>query len=333
MQNPVMGKLRNRNSPAAGPLRKSWRWLASLKVAIPLLVLLVIVTMAGSLLPTPDVFGTRWYLGLLGLLGLSLLLVTIQHMPAILRKKGRNALIGVITTHLGILVLIGGVIYGGYSGFRHDIKLVEGDVTVVPGLPFVVRLDELIVEEYRQEELPGMNLDRLPKRRQDARITLLKQGKPVLTAVAAPGSPTRFDGITLLPSIGDTGRYFELIVTDPWGREKIVPIRPWAPPLINIGGREIMAHTVTGAEITSAEIFAKGDDGIDTLGHVLADAPLAIDRYTLSLGQVRQYTGIQVYSRPQEPVLVAGSVLMFAGLVWHFYFRHRDRRREGRSDA
>jgi hypothetical protein len=26
-------------------------------------------------------------------------------------------------------------------------------------------------------------------------------------------------------------------------------------------------------------------------------------------------------------------VLMFAGLVWHFYFRHRDRRREGKSDA
>ena len=333
MQNPVMGKVRNRSNPIVEPLRKTWRWLASLKVAIPLLVLLVVVTMAGSLRPTPDVFGTRWYLGLLGLLGLSLLLVTIQHIPAILRKKGRNALIGVITTHLGILVLIGGFIYGGYTGFRHEIKLVEGDVTVIPGLPFVVRLDELIVEEYRQEELPGMNLEKLPKRRQDSRITLLKQGEPMLTAVAAPGSPIRTDGITLLPSISDTGSYFEVIVTDPWGREKIVPILPWSPPLISLGGRQVMAHGVAGTEATAAEIFTRGDDGMNSLGQVRADAPLEVDGYTLALGRVRQYTGMQIYNRPQEPILLWGSVLMFAGLVWHFYFRHRDRRREGRSDA
>ena len=42
---------------------------------------------------------------------------------------------------------------------------------------------------------------------------------------------------------------------------------------------------------------------------------------------------MQVYNRPQEPILVLGSILMFVGLVWHFYFRHRDRRREGRGDA
>jgi cytochrome c biogenesis protein ResB len=97
--------------------------LASLKVAIPLLVLLVAATIVGSLFPDPELFSSWWYLSLLGLQGVSLLLVTIQHIPAILRKKGRNALIGVITTHLGILVLIAGIIYGGYSGFRHEIKL------------------------------------------------------------------------------------------------------------------------------------------------------------------------------------------------------------------
>jgi hypothetical protein len=80
------------------PLNKTFRLLASLKVAIPLLVVLVVVTIGASLFPTPDFFATRWYLGLLGLLGLSLLLITIQHMPAILKKKGRNALIGVVTT-------------------------------------------------------------------------------------------------------------------------------------------------------------------------------------------------------------------------------------------
>jgi hypothetical protein len=77
-------------------LKQAFRLLASLKVAIPLLVLLVIVTIIGSLFPEPDWFRSPWYLALLGLQGLSLLFITILHIPSILRRKGRNALLGVI---------------------------------------------------------------------------------------------------------------------------------------------------------------------------------------------------------------------------------------------
>ena len=215
-----------------GLLKKSFKALASLKVAIPLLVLLTIVTIVGSLFPTPEWFGTRWYLGLLGILGLSLLFVTIQHAPMILKRKGRNALIGVITTHLGILVVIAGIIYGGYTGFRHEVKLIEGEVTIIPGLPFVIQLDRLEIEEYRQDEFPRINLAALPKKRQESHLTLLKGGKAWQRLVVAPGAPANVNGIRLLPAISDVGWSFELIVTDPLGREKTVPVRPWAPPLI-----------------------------------------------------------------------------------------------------
>jgi hypothetical protein len=53
----------------------------------------------------------------------------------------------------------------------------------------------------------------------------------------------------------------------------------------------------------------------------------------VSLGRINRYTAMQVYNRPQEPVLVWGCILMFVGLVWHFYFRHRDRKHEGKGDA
>jgi uncharacterized membrane protein YobD (UPF0266 family) len=56
-------------------LLRSFRLLASLKVAIPLLVVLIVVTIVISLFPTPDLFMTKWYLGLLGLLGISLLFI------------------------------------------------------------------------------------------------------------------------------------------------------------------------------------------------------------------------------------------------------------------
>jgi cytochrome c biogenesis protein ResB len=310
-----------------------FRLLASLKVTIPLLVLLTAVTIVGSLFPEPDMFKSAWYLGLLGLLGLSLLFITILHIPAILKRKGRNTLIGVITTHLGILVLIVGVIYGGFSGFRHEIKLIEGEITVIPGLPFVIQLDELLVEEYRQEEFPRKDLDTLPKKRQDSRITLLKGGKPWLSTVVAPGNPAIVDGITLLPSISDTGWYFELVAIDARGTETTIPVRPWAPPLIVIAGKRLMTHSVVTGESPQAEFFAIEEDQQISLGIASREQALVIEGNSLSLGPVKRYTGMQVYNRPQEPVLVAGSILMFAGLVWHFYFRHRDRRREQGRDA
>ena len=53
---------------------KLFRLLASLKIAIPLLVLLTGVTILGSLYPTPELFRTKWYLGLLGILPLESML-------------------------------------------------------------------------------------------------------------------------------------------------------------------------------------------------------------------------------------------------------------------
>ena len=226
----MRAKIRVTRTLTAFSPKKAFRLLASLKVAIPLLILLTIVTVVGSLFPTPDLFRTNWYLGLLGLLGVSLLFITIQHAPLILKRKGRNAMIGVIATHLGILVVIAGVIYGGYSGFRHEIKLIEGEITIVPELPFVIRLDGMTVQEYRQEDFPRLNLAALPKKTQDSRITLLKNGEPWLSTVVAPGKPAVVDGITLLPAINDLGWYFEIIVVDPSGREQVIPVRPWAPP-------------------------------------------------------------------------------------------------------
>jgi hypothetical protein len=314
-------------------LKQAFRLLASLKVAIPLLVLLIVVTVVASLFPEPDWFRSPWYLALLGLQGLSLLFITILHIPSILRRKGRNALLGVITTHLGILVLIAGVIYGGFTGFRHNVKLVEGEVTVIPGLPFAIQLDELRVEEYRQEEFPRLPLETLPKKQQDSYITLLQNGKAIFDTVTAPGKPVRFDGTTMLPSISDIGWYFELIVTDQLGRDKTVPVRPWALPVLRIGEREFITHGATQGDLQEAELFAIVDEQPVSVGFVRRDQALEVDDHKVRLGAVKRYTAMQVYNRPQEPILVWGSVLMFAGLVWHFYFRHRDRRREGKSDA
>jgi cytochrome c biogenesis protein ResB len=314
-------------------LKKLFLKLASLKVAMPLLVVLVVVTIGGSLFPSPDVFRTQWYLLLLGLLGISLLLVTIQHMPAILKKKGRNALIGVVATHLGILIVIAGIIYGGVTGFRHNVRLIEGEATVIPGLPFVMRLDSLTVESYQQEEFPRMDVSALPRKQQDSRITVLKDGEPWRSLTVAPGRPGRVDDIRLVPSLNDVGWYFELVATDTLGREKTIAVPEWEPPLIVLGETQVLTHMAMEEDEPQVGVFSKEGDELISLGLLGPGASLEIGGYNLAMGSIRRYTGLKVYHRPEEGILLIGTAMMFLGLVWHFYFRHRDRRREGNSDA
>ena len=133
--------------------------------------------------------------------------------------------------------------------------------------------------------------------------------------------------------MADVGWYFELIVIDPLGREKTIPVRPWSPPIIQLGSKEIMSHGVMSGEAPQVDIFTMEGDAVTSLGTVMEGRSLLLDGYEVSLGPVMRYTGMQVYNRPQEWLLVLGSILMFLGLVWHFYFRHRDRKKEGCKDT
>jgi hypothetical protein len=314
-------------------VKRIFGFFSSLKTAIPLLVITIVVTIGGSLFPQPDLFKTWWYLGLLGLNGVSLLFITILHIPMILERKGRNALIGVVVTHLGILILIAGVIYGGMSGFRYEVKAIEDEMTIVPGLPFVIYLDKLVVEEYPSESVAHLDPESVPKKRQESHLTLFKNGNPWFEAIAAPGFPAKVDGITILPEFKDIGWYFELIVTDRQGREKAVPIRPWAPPIINVGETPIMVHSLMDTGELSAQVFTIADEKMIPLGIVSRDQPLDINGNSVAMGVHKRYTGLFIYNRPHAPVLVIGCLAMLFGLVWHFYFRHKDRGTKTRRNA
>ena len=310
-------------------LKKVFGFFSSLKTAIPLLVITIVVTIGGSLFPTPDFFKTWWYLGLLGLNGISLLFITILHAPMILERKGRNALIGVVVTHLGILILIVGAIYGSMSGFRYEIKAIEDEMTIVPGLPFVIHLEELVIEEYSEEVLAGMSPEALLNKRQDSYLSLLKSGKQWKDFVARPGTPAKVDGITILPALNDIGWVFELIVTDRLGREKTILVRPWQPPVINVGGTLIMAHSRMDTGEPSVQIFTRENEQVTPLGVVNREQTLELNDNSIKLGAVKRYTGLMIYNRPHGPILVIGCLAMMFGLVWHFYFRHRDRKAVG----
>lgn len=302
-----------------------FKFLSSLKTAIPLLVVTIIVTIAGSLLPTPDFFSTWWYLGLLALNGVSLLFVTILHVPMILERKGRNALIGVVATHLGILILIAGAIYGLSGGFRYEVKAIEGEMTIVPSLPFVIQLNKLIVEAYGPDEIAHLDPEFVPNKRQESFLSFYTGGKLLGKQVAAPGKPVKVEDSTVLPAFTDIGWYFELIVTDSSNRQRTIPVKPWDPAIFEAGKTQLMAHSVTSDDELKVQVFERVGNQIELLGEVGQELELILPEYSITLGAVKRYTGLIIYKRPHMPVLIAGCLVMLFGLVWHFYFRHRDR--------
>lgn len=300
------------------------RTLASLKVAIPLLVILTAVTVAASLLPDPDLFRSWWYLGLLGVLGLSLLVITLLHIPRILKRKGRSALIGVLVTHAGILVLIAAAIQGGASASRWQVRAVEGEMSVVPGMPFVVELVDLLVEVYDPSKFPGVDLSGLPNKRQESRLRLHRSGQEVADLVAGPGNPGRFENFTLLPSVSDLGWVFELVITDPRGRERTLLIRPWADPTFELAGERWLAHALDAGAGGKAQLLRLVDNQPQVFATIGTGEILEHEGHQVRFGGFRRYTGISVYNRPHMPLLVIGSLMMLAGLIWHFYHRYRD---------
>ena len=337
---------------------KVLNFIASVKFAIPLLIAIATASIIGSLIPQGrnvklvseipewiatinqylqlnDIFHSWWYIILLGLLGFSLLTVAIKRFPRVYQQRGRGAALGILLAHLGILTILGGMVYSGFSGFRYYTRLMEGDVTVLPPLPFVIKLDEFKLKYYPEETFRHWGPDARFPEKQESMVTLLHHGNPFLKATIAPGQPIVAKGVTLLPAHKDIGWVFNLVITDPNGREKVVPIRPWAPPLIHLvgGNRNIMAHRLKfeksggnsdkrNASVASTEIFQLKEDGTSmSLGFATQSSPLQIGAYTTSLESIRPYTGLHVYVRPEKPFFIAGFIALLAGLVFTFYRR------------
>ena len=320
-------------------------FLASVRLAVPLLVAIAAASIVGSLIPQGrnvelistapdavrrlsaslqlnDIFHSWWYLLLLALLGLSLVMVTVKRVPTAWSVRGRSQALGILLAHLGTIVILGGAIYGGLFGFRYYTRIIEGEAAVIPRLPMVIKLERLDLKYYAPEVFSHRGPKFQAVERQDSTLTLLRHGRPVLRGGSSPGNPLSARGIVLLPSQSDLGWAFDLIVAA-GGHQKVVTIRPWAPSLITLGlgnPSRIMAHRLIAdkagqEERTAAEVFLLDEGGTGrSLGFATQREPLRFGAWTISIANVRRYTGVHVYSRPEMPVLLTGVILLALGL-------------------
>ena len=71
-------------------------------------------------------------------------------------------------------------------------------------------------------------------------------------------------------------------------------MRPWAPPMILVGGKKMMTHGVMGGDNPQAELFTVENETMTSIGFLRPGQPFEIEGNTLSLGSVKRYTGMQV---------------------------------------
>lgn len=339
------------------PIHRTLDFLASVRLAIPLLVLISLATIVGSVIPQGrdvgladdlpawvhranaylqlnDLFHSAWFLSLLGMLGICLLAISVKRVPMISRERGAGAGAGVFLAHLGALIILGGAIYGARSGFRDYVRLVEGEAAVPPELPFVIELVQLDVRYHSPESFRHRGEGTLVPERQDSRLSFYHHGGEFLTGTAAPGYPLSVRGVTLLPARKDVGWAFDLLVNAPNGKSKVVPVHPWSPALIVLGWgntSRILAHHLRmegrqprytladdPASMTT-EIFLLNEDGTHhSLGRASTAQPLEYAGWRFSVVRPRRYTGMHIYTRPEQPILLGGIAILVTGLLGYF---------------
>jgi cytochrome c biogenesis protein ResB len=341
-------------------LRLGLNGLASVALAVPLLVLIAAATILGTTIPQGknvalassmpewvqglnvylqlnDIFHSWWYLSLLALLGISLLAITIKRVPVVWRQRGAGIALGILLAHAGVLVLLGGAVYSGSSGFRYYTKLIEGEVKVLPALPFVIKFDRFDLEYYPGDASADATTSPRVARRQDSTLSLYRHGSAIQQITTAPGRPVQVHGVTLLPDQTNIGWAFSLVIRSPGDYERVIPIIPWAPQLIRLGitTQYIIAHQVFTTESTKTE-----DEGIvkpDTtevflleegneprsLGYASEANPLSVNGYTITPWNIRPYTGMHIYQRQGMPLVISGIVCLMAGLLITLFLGNR----------
>ena len=100
------------------------RWLASLKLAVVLLVLLIAVLIPATLLDPAYgawyVYNTGWFVALMALLAVNILAATLIRYPW-------NKRLGFLITHCGLLLLLAGAVVTYFYKVEGHVRFAEGE--------------------------------------------------------------------------------------------------------------------------------------------------------------------------------------------------------------
>ena len=272
-----------------------------------------------------------------------------KHMGAVVRRdnsgevllfteKGRWTRMGVYVVHVSVLLLLaGGVIGGvwGYKGFvsipegetAHRVELRKGGGQVDPG--FAIRCNTFSVSFY----------DTGAPDEYKSNITILEEGREVLTTEIKVNHPLRYKGISLYQSNygTDSATGVKLTIT---GRDSGMSYQK----TLNVG------DTITLPEAGGSFTLERFSKGYDFRGHNLGESfvgrvkdktgkesqivvPVRFPTFDKMRGgrfvfqvddfEKKYYTGLQVTKDPGVWCVYTGFILMIIGCWITFFMSHQ----------
>jgi cytochrome c biogenesis protein len=264
-------------------------------------------------------------------------------------EKGNFSRLGVYITHLSILVIMAGAIIGLYFGFNGWLPLGEGETSSVAykdhdkqiPLGFDIRCDNFQVDFYGESDMP---------KAYKSWLTVLKDGREVMSKVITVNDPLRYQGITFYQSSFGTipdsfaRGVLKLGLVSKNGQSQEIQT--------GIGGQFTIPGTSVSGRITNfspALTFDQSNRPVTYESNMvnpaiyieftgLGDKPVAgwiFKRFPqtwnlpdgskvefLNFWGV-QYTGLQVRKDPGVGIVYLGCILMAIGLYITFFMSHR----------
>ena len=249
-------------------------------------------------------------------------------------EKGAWSRLGAYIVHLSILIIFAGALVGQHYGFKANLMLPEGDATdtvflnqnrAPHPLGFTLRCDSFNVEYYDN----GMPKDYL------SRLTILEDGKQILSRDIEVNHPLRYKGITFYQASYQPYNDFIIEFTksgesqdkpqgEPQGKRHAFVTsfqqqEEWREEDISFG---VLNAEGQGQRLQRLKLWLKkGGDEPQVLS-LAAGEQADFGPYKVR-GRQLYATGLQVAKDPGVPLVYFGCGLLIFGLYVAFFLSHR----------
>ncbi len=319
--------------------------ITSMKFALVILVLLAVFMIAGSFMSSDLFTGSYLFAAISVLLLISLLLCCLKRIAGIIRaeralkeKSIRRWVVeaGSPLMHIGVLLIVAGMLMGQFTGFKDDVTLTPGGIYSSEETDFGVRLDSFEIvydDEYNITDYIST-------------VTVIEGGEEVLTTEIAVNKPLVYDGVKFYQSTYGWAAKVKISEAE---TSEVLLDSVLKMPMSSAGIGDVVYSAYdneSGATVTQRFMLIpdQASEGtVNTLSPLPNNPALFFVLYydsdiyvieDIGLGSsedvgglivlfegLEYYTGFEVSSKPELPVVFGGSLIFIAGLIIVFYVR------------
>lgn len=261
-------------------------------------------------------------------------------------EKGRFSVFGVYIVHLGVLIIIAGAIIGSFFGFEADVNLNEGEesntVQLAKGrgmrqLDFSVRCDKFIVDFYDTGAPKTYRSD----------LSFIKGGRIISKGSTLVNHPVMLDGLRFYQSSYGISEESKAVlsyrnanaeseeISVMSGQTFDLPAQKAKATVLRVEGDMMQYGPAVKLNIEANNkniqfwVFQHIDD-------IAADNPGLFTKvpmfnpglfqplvFSLNRMEPPYYTGLRVVRDPGVPFVLAGAIMLLAGMMTIFFISHQ----------